>query len=63
MSDIASGGLHLVEGSPVPASPELIEQCFNGVEYYQRLYGVTGVEGPLRSCRNRAVTLRQRLVR
>ncbi len=46
----------LVEDFPVPATPEL-EQSLNRVEFYQALYGITGFEDPLRSCRDRAVTI------
>jgi len=46
----------LVEDSPVPTTAEL-EQCLNRVEYYQPLYGITGFEDPLRSCRDRALAI------
>jgi Methyltransferase domain len=43
----------LAEDFPVPATTEL-ERCLNRVEYYQPLYGISGFEPPLRSCRDRA---------
>lgn len=43
----------LVEDRPVAITAEL-EQLLNGVEYYQPLYGITGIEPPLRPCRDRA---------
>ena len=46
----------LVETAPVAVTPELID-CLNRVEYYQPLYGVTGLEDPLRGCRDRAVAI------
>lgn len=46
----------LVEDSPVAATTEL-EQCLNQVEFYQPLYGITGFEAPLRSCRDRALAI------
>jgi O-antigen chain-terminating methyltransferase len=49
-------GPDLVEDRPVPATAEL-ERCLNRVEYYQPLYGISGFEGPLRSCRDRALAI------
>jgi hypothetical protein len=46
----------LVEDSPVAATPEL-ELYLNRVEYYQPLYGISGFEAPLRSCRDRALAI------
>jgi O-antigen chain-terminating methyltransferase len=47
----------LVEDAPVPAPPELIYQCYSRVEFYQPLYGVTGLDEPLRACRDRALAI------
>jgi O-antigen chain-terminating methyltransferase len=46
-----------VEDAPVAATPELIEQCYSRVEFYQPLYGITGLDEPLRDCRDRALTI------
>lgn len=46
-----------VEDAPVAAPPELIVQCYSRVEYYQPLYGVTGLDEPLRGCRDRALAI------
>jgi O-antigen chain-terminating methyltransferase len=46
----------LVEDSPVAVTAEL-EQCLNRVEYYQPLYGISGLEPPLRACRDRALAI------
>lgn len=46
----------LVEDSPVAVTAEL-EACLNRVEYYQPLYGISGLEPPLRGCRDRAVAI------
>jgi O-antigen chain-terminating methyltransferase len=47
----------LVEAAPVAAPPELIVQCYSRVEFYQPLYGVTGLDQPLRGCRDRALAI------
>jgi O-antigen chain-terminating methyltransferase len=44
----------LVERHPTLITSEL-EQLLNKVEYYQPLYGVSGIEDPLRPCRDRAI--------
>jgi O-antigen chain-terminating methyltransferase len=46
-----------VEDAPVPATPELIHQCYSRVEFYQPLYGITGLDEPLRGCRDRALAI------
>jgi O-antigen chain-terminating methyltransferase len=56
MRETLAANSGLVEDSPVPATPEL-EQCLNQVEYYQPLYGISGFEDPLRSCRDRALSV------
>ena len=49
-------GPPLVEQSPAPVTAELIE-LLDQVEYYQPLYGVSGLEDPLRGCRDRALAI------
>jgi O-antigen chain-terminating methyltransferase len=46
-----------VEAAPVPATPDLIMQCYSRVEFYQPLYGITGLDQPLRPCRDRALAI------
>ena len=46
----------VVEDSPVAVTAEL-EQCLNRVEYYQPLYAISGLEPPLRACRDRALAI------
>ena len=56
MSSASTLDSPLVEDFPIPANVEL-ERCLNRVEYYQPLYGITGFEPPLRSCRDRALVI------
>jgi O-antigen chain-terminating methyltransferase len=46
-----------VEDAPVAATPELIHQCYSRVEHYQPLYGIIGLDEPLRPCRDRALAI------
>jgi O-antigen chain-terminating methyltransferase len=56
-----AGDSALIEDSPVPASSEL-EACLNRVEYYQPLYGITGLGRSLRRCRDRAAAIEKALI-
>jgi O-antigen chain-terminating methyltransferase len=53
----ASGIRGRVEDAPVEAPPELIVQCYSRVEFYQPLYGIAGLDEPLRGCRDRALAI------
>jgi hypothetical protein len=52
--------LALLENAPVPVTPELVGHL-NQVEFCQPLYGVTGLEMPLRGCRDRALAIEDAL--
>jgi hypothetical protein len=45
------------ERDPVAATAELVQMCHASVEHYQPLYGVSGVPGALRECRDRAAAI------
>jgi SAM-dependent methyltransferase len=56
MNESPAGAAPLMEDSPVPATAELREALAK-VEYYQPLYGISGLDPSRRNCRDRALAI------